>query len=163
MTLVVDRSPRAPNRLYCKYCNSWVDNNEKDVKTHNNYIDHQMNVKKWKTRKEIEQRKQTLEKKKIDKQIDEIQARAMQEHQLKDVLKIDKNIEREDEEKRRESFDLARDLYGDDILNQMTQPKKQPIDKTKLFNDYISKVPTKVRAIYREKVDGFDKHFKGKK
>lgn len=163
MTLVVDRSPRAPNRLYCKYCNSWVDNNEKDVKTHNNYIDHQMNVKKWKTRKEIEQRKQTLEKKKIDKQIDEIQARAMQEHQLKDVLKIDKNIEREDEEKRRESFDLARYLYGDDILNQMTQPKKQPIDKTKLFNDYISKVPTKVRAIYREKVDDFDKHFKGKK
>lgn len=155
MTLEVDKSPRHPLRVYCKYCNQWVDNNSKDVNMHNTYITHIMNVKKWKTKKIIEHKVEVRQKRELDKELDEIQAKAEKQHLIQDVMKLDGNDLREEHEKKKEDFDIARELYGDDLFKEMVQPKKE-IDKTKLFNQYMYSLPTRIQLKHRERITDFN-------
>ena len=157
MTLHVDKSPQALNRVYCKYCNQWIDNNPKDVNMHNSYITHQMNVKKYNTRKIFEHKIEVKEKRELDKKIDEIQAKAEKHHLIQDVMQSDKNELKEEQEKKQDNYDIARELYGDDLFNEMVQPKKEKeIDKTKLFNQYMYALPTNIRLTYRNRIKDFN-------
>ena len=155
MTLEVDKSPRHPLRVYCKYCNQWVDNNSKDVNMHNTYITHIMNVKKWKTKKIIEHKVEVRQKRELDKELDEIQAKAEKQYLIQDVMKLDGNDLREEHEKKKEDFDIARELYGDDLFKEMVQPKKE-IDKTKLFNQHMYSLPTRIQLKHRERITDFN-------
>lgn len=155
MTLQVDKSPRAPLRVYCKYCNQWVDNNIKDVSTHNGYIVHIMNVKKYNTNRAIEHKVEVRKKRELDKELDEIQKKAEKQYLAQDVLKLDTNNLRDEHEKKQENFDIARELYGDDLFKEMVQPK-QEIDKTKLFNQTMYSVPTRVQLKYRQRIKDFN-------
>lgn len=155
MTLQVDKSPRHPLRVYCKYCNQWVDNNIKDVSMHNTYITHIMNVKKYNTKKVIEHKVEVREKRELDKALDEIEAKAEKQHLLQDVMQSDTNNQRQEYEKKKEDFDIARDLYGEDLFKEMIQPKKE-IDKTKLFNQYMYSLPTRIQLKHRERIKDFN-------
>ena len=155
MTLEVDKSPRHPLRVYCKYCNQWVDNNSKDVNMHNTYITHIMNVKKWKTKKIIEHKVEVRQKRELDKELDEIQAKAEKQYLIQDVMKLDGNDLREEHEKKKEDFDIARELYGDDLFKEMVQPKKE-IDKNKLFNQHMYSLPTRIQLKHRERITDFN-------
>ncbi|OHT01151.1 hypothetical protein TRFO_01762 [Tritrichomonas foetus] len=152
--LTLDKGPQAQNRVYCKYCNQWVDNNIKSINQHNNYITHEVNVKKWNAARVRERKNEEKTNKEIDEELAIIQAKAQTQHLLQDVMKSDRNLIKEEHEKQQENFDIARDLYGDDLFKQMIEPKKE-VNKTVIYNDIMRSLPTRIQKKHRTLIKEF--------
>ena len=153
--LKVDKSPRAPTKIYCKYCNQYVDNNAKSVNMHNSYVNHQIKVARYKKQKYYNRIDDLDRNKRIDDQISEIKKKAEKQHIFQDIYN-EKSTLRDEHESQQQNYDIARDLYGDELLDEMLDRKKhQEINKTEAYNQVMQSLVGVVEKKYRKEIAEF--------
>jgi hypothetical protein len=139
--LKYDRSLRGGNKQWCQYCNVFVANDPNCIKIHNRQVTHQINVRKY---GEAKQRERVSEEKKnaqIDRALEQIRARAEDPNP---ASHSEANGEKSD-------FDLARELYGDDLLKELTAPK-ECLDRTGTFHAIMKSLPGKIPNRERDSI-----------
>lgn len=152
--LSVDRSPRANRQVWCKYCNAFVHNDAKSINHHNAHVTHQVNVKKFEQRKRQERTEEERKSEIVNAELDIIRAKAQQHYIAQDVVKQDVDSLRRETEEAKENFDIAKQLYGEDTLNELMEPKKK-VDKTEVYNQIMKSLPTRIQKKYRKTITEF--------
>lgn len=149
--IAVDRSPKRPRTVWCKYCNSFVVNNEKCVKSHNESVVHKVNTKNYQTSKYKERITKESEEAKIDEQLTVIQARAQEQYLVNDVLKskdktlLDEHLEQED------NFNIAKELYGEELAEELLD-NCEKLNKVEVYNDFMKSLPAKIPKKFRKQI-----------
>lgn len=152
--LSVDKSPRANRQIWCKYCNTFVHNDAKSINHHNNHVTHQINVKKFEQKKKKERDEEDKKKEVINAELDIIKAKAQKHYIIQDVAKQDVDSVKKETEEIKENFDIAKQLYGEDTLNELMDPKEN-IDKTEVYNQIMKSLPTRIQKKYRKTITKF--------
>lgn len=78
----------------------------------------------------------------VDAQIEEIRAKASAAERGVDVTK---------KSELEEEFEMARQLYGDELLKELTEPKEK-VNKVQAYNAIMKSLPTKIPKKHRTPV-----------
>ena len=147
--------PRKDRMVWCKYCEQWVVNNEKNVKHHEGTIDHKVNVSKFQQRKRKERIQADQQKAELDYQMTTIQSQAEVTYVKKDLLKQKDNSQLNKFTEEQNQIELAKELYGDDLVSEMLESTPKQIDKVDIYNTIMKSLPTRVEKRHRVLIRDF--------
>lgn len=130
------------SKQWCRYCNVFVANNPKCINDHNNCVTHKVNVQKYESARKKEVMEEKRSERVVDAQIEEIRAKASAAERGVDVTK---------KSELEEEFEMARQLYGDELLKELTEPKEK-VNKVQAYNAIMKSLPTKIPKKHRTPV-----------
>jgi hypothetical protein len=149
--LTVDKSQRGNTKQWCKFCNAFVPNNPKCIDSHNKQITHQVNVKKYEKAKRQERVSDEHKQAEIDGELERIRTAAHHQY-LKQYVQGEASASRRSEQLRQqEEYEMARELYGDEVLQEIMEPKAK-INKVEAYNQFMRSLPTKIGKKYRTEI-----------
>ena len=131
--LTYERRQRGNAKIWCKYCNVFVQNHERCISDHNNCVTHKANVQKYEKAKRMERVEHERE---VEEQKDKENGTESKENQHGMRSELE------------EEYEMARNLYGDDILKELTEPKEK-INRVAAYNSIMKSLPTKVAKKHR--------------
>ena len=147
--------PHKQGYFWCKYCEQFVVNNASCTRVHNDSITHKVNVKKYEKKMKKERIMKEEKERDIDAQLEIIKKKAEEQYLKNDVKKegdkslLIQHISNSDE------LEMAKSLYGEDFVDNVVLTEKKSIDKTKVYNDFMKSLPTKIQAKYRQQINDF--------
>lgn len=143
----------SPKMIRCKFCDCMIYNNEKNVHRHEESLTHKINISKYQKIMRKERIKNEEKKAELDYQMANIHAIAESNYIRQDILKQKDNTALEAFERSQEEIDLAKELYGDEIVEQMQnlRPKKQT--ETEVYNDIMKSLPSRIQKKYRQPIE----------
>ena len=144
--LKFERKQRGNARQWCKYCSVFVANNERCINDHNNCATHKMNVQKYENTRKREVLEQQRTEREIDIEMEKIRARAGE---------IEKGIQTQRKSELDEEFEMARQLYGDELLKELTEPKEKT-NKVATYNAIMKSLPTRIPKKHKTPIRGFN-------
>ena len=111
-------------------------------------------MKKFEQKKKKERDEEDKKKEVINAELDIIKAKAQKHYIIQDVAKQDVDSVKKETEEIKENFDIAKQLYGEDTLNELMDPKEN-IDKTEVYNQIMKSLPTRIQKKYRKTITKF--------
>jgi hypothetical protein len=149
--LVVDKSRRSGAKQWCKYCNVFVPNNPKCLQSHNKQITHQVNVRQFEQSKRRQRVAEERNSAHIDCELEKIRARAQEQFLKQDVCRDQSASLQSQSASQQEEYEMARSLYGDDLLRELTEPVKK-VNPVEAYNNFMKSLPTKIPKKYKTTV-----------
>ena len=134
----------------CKYCNKKITNNEASRRHHEQSISHELNKRRYLSGLKQNQIQREQQAHRLDAELALIKARAEDNFERFDLRKeqndsLQQHLEAKDEHQ------MAMELYGEDVYKQLVE-KPTPIDPTKAYNDFVTSLPTSIKAKYRKPI-----------
>ena len=147
--------PRKDRMVWCKFCEQWVVNNEKNVKHHEGTIDHKVNVAKFQQRMRKERIQADQKKAELDYQMATIQSQAQTTYVKKDIMKQKDDTQLKEFVQQQEQIDLAKELYGEELVSEMLEAAPKKVDKVDIYNTIMKSLPTRVEKRHRVQIRDF--------
>jgi len=149
--LTFNKSQRGNTKQWCKYCNVFIPNNPKCIQSHNKQITHQVNVKKYEQARQQERISKEKQDAEIDSELEKIRARAQEQFLKQDACRDSSASLRFGHEAEQEEYEMARSLYGDELLKELTEPTKK-VNRVEAYNTFMKSLPTKIPKKFRTEV-----------
>ena len=147
--------PHKPGYFWCKYCEQFVVNNSACTRVHNDSITHKVNVKKYEKKMKKERLEKEEKEKEIDLQLEIIKKKAEEQFIKNDVNKEGDRSLLIQHCSNKDELEMAKSLYGEEFVEKEILPEKKQINKTKIYNDFMKSLPTRIQAKYRQQISNF--------
>ena len=151
-----NHGPHKPGHYWCKYCEQFVVNNAACKRCHDNSVTHRVNVGKYEKKMKKQKQEEIAKNDRIDAELAAIRKKAEEQHQKNDVEKKGDRSLLISHEVDKDEVEKAKELYGEEFFENVILTEKKKVDKTKIYNDFMKSLPTRIQSKYRKTISKFE-------